>query len=174
MQMKFAVLISLGILCSGAGAVARADTSLETTSDALRDIQNVKSERDVNLRGMLANDMLTHLYKVWDAHAIDTIDDRVIDKLVLLLDDDDDAVRGPAAAAIGYFGVRARRAVPALHDALVRLVMERKKRGDILALGLDSASSIEVALQRVQGVPDRRAFEQPQPLKSQAAALTEQ
>lgn len=156
-------MLVLSVLCAAEVGPAHASSQVTTTSEILCDIKKVKAEKDIKARAILADEMLADLYKVRSAHAMNKIDDRVVDELIVLLDNDSDIVRGSAAAGIGYFGTRARRAVPALHDALARLVEERKKRGDVLALGLDSAGAIEAALQRVQGVPDGEIFHDTSP-----------
>jgi hypothetical protein len=48
----------------------------------------------------------------------DAIDEASIDQIIDLLNDDSDAVRGKVAMAIAAIGPRARRATPALEDAL--------------------------------------------------------
>src|SRR6185312_7991130 len=109
---------ALGALFTICVSQARAEETIPATADILNDIGKVQAARDVSSRAELAQQMLDDLNRVWGAREMDKLDSRVINGLISLLSDDDDWVRATAAAGVGYFGIRARRAVPALNHAL--------------------------------------------------------
>jgi hypothetical protein len=155
---RFAFSLALSVLCAAGADLAQAETQLPTTADILGGIQRIKVEKDKNLRIQLSHDILDGVSEVWRAQAMDNLDDKVIDELMPLLDDDSDIVRGWTACTIGYFGPRARRAVPALYSAMTPLREERERRRLVIAPAVDSSAFIEVALERVQGVSDNKIF----------------
>jgi hypothetical protein len=77
-------------------------------------LQNVKSESDSLVRERSAAKL------VRDIQSIDqsSIDEATVDALIALLHDDSDAVRNRIAMAIAATGPAARKAAPALEDAL--------------------------------------------------------
>lgn len=158
-SIKISALISTA--CMLAASAAFASMQLPTTADILSDIQKVKTERNLDARMLLASHMLDDLYIVWNHKAMNTIDDRVIDELISLLNEDEDGVRMAAAAGIGDFGRRARRAGPALEHALRRSEEENRKSGLLFVSGVDSAAVIVPALKRIQGIPDSEIFDDP-------------
>jgi len=82
-------------------------------------------------------------------HASVASDPDVIRRLVVLLGDGNDAVRGGAAAALGFIGPKAASAIPALEEAYE----ERKDQSGPLG----SSEAIKLALERIrkQSVPPK-------------------
>lgn len=153
--------IMVTLFLSSASVFAAEAAPPPTTSDILLDIQKIKSETDGSQRAKLADAMADDVVRVRKAHAMDSIDHRVIDELIALLCDDDDEVRADAASAIGFFGRRARRAAPALERALDRIREENKKSGLIFRSGVDSSNAIVPALELIKGVPESEVFDDP-------------
>jgi len=56
---------------------------------------------------------------------VSDVEPPIVDRMAGLLDDDADLVRFYAAASLGFLGASARRAIPALEQALARLEAER-------------------------------------------------
>jgi hypothetical protein len=153
------LLLVFCFMCAICAEEVRAGPSLPTTSDIICDIQKVEQEENVPSRQELADRMLSDLHNAWAAGAMNTIDYNVIDALISLLDNDDDWVRGQAASGIGYFGTRARGAIPALERALKRISDQNAKGKLGFGSGVDSASMIVPAMKRVQGIPDSQIFD---------------
>jgi hypothetical protein len=89
-------------------------------------------------------------------HASVASDPDVIRRLVVLLGDVNDAVRGGAAAALGFIGHKAASAIPALEKAYE----ERKDQSGPLV----SSEAIKLALERIRK-PSGRPKPQPPRLK---------
>ncbi len=75
-------------------------------------------------------------------HASVASDPEIIRRLVVLLGDVNDAVRGGAAAALGFIGPKAASAIPALEKAYE----ERKDQSGPLG----SSEAIKLALERIR------------------------
>jgi hypothetical protein len=157
MRMKVALIFFLSLV-AGAGW---AGTALPTTAYILADIQKLETEKDKASRIELADHLENDMSAVWRARGMDCIDEKVIDALIPLLDDDTDSVRAAAASGIGYFGVRAGRALPALERALQRISDENASRQLPFMSGWDSADAIVPAMRRVRGIPDDETLDQP-------------
>jgi hypothetical protein len=56
---------------------------------------------------------------------VSDVEPPIVDRMAELLEDDADLVRFYAAASLGFLGASARRAIPALEQALARLEAER-------------------------------------------------
>jgi HEAT repeat protein len=98
---------------------------------------------------------LSNLVEVEVRSNIDALDASVIDALAARLDDPNDDVRYFVATALGHFGARASRAVPALERVLKEVVFV--PGSGVVAPAQGSATAILGALQRIRGKPpDRR------------------
>jgi len=60
------------------------------------------------------------------------VDNSAIDDIARLLNDDNDPIRGQAAAALGYFGPRAAHTIPALRDALAHFEKDLADERELL------------------------------------------
>lgn len=155
--MKVTLIFFLSLVTSACWA----GTLLPTTADIFSDIQKLETEKDKASRIELANHLENEMSAVWRARGMDGIDGKVVDALIPLLDDDADSVRAAAASGIGYFGVRARRALPALERALQRVSNENANRHLPFMSGWDSADTIVPAIRRVQGASNSERPDQP-------------
>ena len=83
----------------------------------------------------------------------------VVDDMAELLDDDVDLVRFYAAASLGFLGSSARRAIPALEEALARREQERGiaiGQPQVFSSAVSSVQAICLALSKIDlsRVPD--------------------
>jgi hypothetical protein len=90
---------------------------------------------------------------------VSRIDPPVVDDMAELLDDDVDLVRFYAAASLGFLGSSARRAIPALEEALARREQERGiaiGQPQVFSTAVSSVQAICLALSRIDlsRVPD--------------------
>jgi HEAT repeat protein len=90
---------------------------------------------------------------------VSNIEAPVVDDMAGLLDDDADLVRFYAAASLGFLGASARRAIPALEEALARREQERGMvvgQPQIFTAAVSSAQAICLALSKIDlsRVPD--------------------
>ena len=120
--------------------------------EILRAIEQVEKDGTPEQKG---EDAMA-LADVVRAHGSVASDPEIIRRLVVLLGDVNDAVRGGAAAALGFIGPKAVSAIPALEKAFE----ERKNRNGALR----SADAIELALERIRK-PSGRPKPQPPRLK---------
>ena len=157
--MRYSSLVlTASIVCSTGIGFSSADAIAPGTAKIMLDIGRVDKKADESARIDATKNMLDDITKVWQAGKMNQIDDSAIDALVPLLDDDSDVVRGWAACAIGYFGPRARRSLPALQAAQDRRVEDINKERLVIAPAVDSLAFIEVAKKRVEGVSERDIF----------------
>jgi len=87
------------------------------------------------------------------------VDPPVVDDMAELLDDDVDLVRFYAAASLGFLGSTARRAIPALEEALARREQERGiaiGQPQVFSSAVSSVQAICLALSKIDlsRVPD--------------------
>ena len=76
----------------------------------------------------------------------------VVDDMAELLDDDVDLVRFYAAASLGFLGSSARRAIPALEEALARREQERGiaiGQPQVFSSAISSVQAICLALSKI-------------------------
>jgi hypothetical protein len=85
----------------------------QPTSIAARSEQ-IRSEPNNPARERLADDLVRDV----ESMPPSMIDEEAIDRIILLLNDDSDAVRDRIATVIALIGPRAQKATPALEDAL--------------------------------------------------------
>jgi hypothetical protein len=119
--------------------------------------EQIRSEPDNQARERLADDL------VYDVKSMSPsmVDEEAIDQIISLLNDDSDAVRDNIAMAISAIGPRARKAAPALENALelarqhMTFVAERNfiLSGFPLFTGPSSASAVCYALKEI-GAPE--------------------
>ena len=113
--------------------------------EILRAIEQVEKDGTPEQKG---EDAMA-LADVVRAHGSVASDPEIIRRLVVLLGDVNDAVRGGAAAALGFIGPKAASAIPALEEAYE----ERKDQSGPLG----SSEAIKLALERIrkQSVPPK-------------------
>jgi len=83
---------------------------------------------------------------------VSTVEAPVVDDMADLLDDDVDLVRFYAAASLGFLGSSARRAIPALEEALARREQERGivvGQPRIFSSAVSSVQAICLALSKI-------------------------
>ncbi len=80
---------------------------------------------------------------------VSLVDDRTVDLIAALLQDEDDIIRFNAAKALRYVGARAKRAVPRLEAALAKIHLELNAKK--FWTGTSSEDEICPALQRILG-----------------------
>ncbi len=90
---------------------------------------------------------------------VSNIEAPVVDDMADLLDDDVDLVRFYAAASLGFLGSSARRAIPALEEALARREQERGiaiGQPQVFSSAVSSVQAICLALSKIDlsRVPD--------------------
>jgi hypothetical protein len=156
---RAAMTFLLALLCIVGPSIALAAGSHSTSTDMLAMIKEIRETRDIEKRDELAYKLHVRFDDLSDAKAMDTVDDRAIDPLIGLLDDESDIVRGYAAEALGGFGLRAQRAVPSLERALRRQSEEDKRLPYPVWFGTDSIDYIVPALKSVQGIPQDVDYE---------------
>jgi hypothetical protein len=118
--------------------------------------EQIRSEPDNLARERLARDLILDVE--WMPPSM--IDEEAIDRIIDLLNDDSDAVRGNVAMAIAVIGPRARKATPTLENALelarqyVTYIQERNfiNSGFPIFKGTSSATEICMALKDI-GAP---------------------
>ena len=118
--------------------------------------EQIRSEPDNVARERLAHDLVFDVE--WMPPSM--IDDEAINRIIDLLNDDSDAVRGNIARAIGTIGPRARKATPTLENALelarqyMTYIQERNfvNSGLPIFTGTSSATDICMALKAI-GAP---------------------
>jgi hypothetical protein len=118
--------------------------------------EQIRSEPDNVVRERLAYDLVSDV--AWMPPSM--IGDEAINRIIDLLNDDSDAVRGNVAMAIGTIGPRARKATPALENALelarqyMTYIQERNfvNSGVPIFTGTSSATDICMALKDI-GAP---------------------
>jgi hypothetical protein len=118
--MRLALLIVAALALLGAQGAAAQSLDDEISSR----IAMVESAVDTSVR----IDRAAHLAEyVASRRPLDlsSVEPPVVDEMAALLDDDVDLVRFYAAAALGFLGASARRAIPALERALARREAER-------------------------------------------------
>ena len=83
---------------------------------------------------------------------VSNVEAPVVDDMAELLDDDIDMVRFYAAASLGFLGATARRAIPALEEALARREQERGiaiGQPQVFTTAVSSVQAICLALTRI-------------------------
>ena len=83
---------------------------------------------------------------------VSNVEAPVVDDMAELLDDDVDMVRFYAAASLGFLGATARRAIPALEEALARREQERGiaiGQPQVFTTAVSSVQAICLALTRI-------------------------
>jgi HEAT repeat protein len=119
--------------------------------------EKIRSEPDKLTRERLAEDLVSDVK--WMPPSM--VDEEAIDRIISMLNDDSDAVRDSIAMAIAAIGSRARKAAPALEDALelarqyITFIAERNFifSGFPIFTGRSSASAICHALKEI-GAPE--------------------
>lgn len=112
----FAALVPL--FCAGAVTAQSVDDEID------KRIALVESTADTTTR----IDRAAHLAEYIASRKpldVSEVEPPIVDRMAELLDDDADLVRFYAAASLGFLGASARRAIPALEQALARLEAER-------------------------------------------------
>ena len=158
-MIRAAMAFLFALLCIMEPSVASAAGAHATSTDVLAMIEEIRETRDVEKRGELAYKLHVCIVDLSEAKAMDGIDDRAINPLIDLLDDESDIVRGYAAEALGAFGLRAQKAVPSLERALQRQSEEDKRLPYPIRFGTDSIDYIVPALKSVQGIPQDVDYE---------------
>ena len=97
-------------------------------------------------REVSGNEMFRYAVKL-EKPAIATIDDQTIDRIAKLLLDTDSSVKWYAAKSLGHFGIRARRALPALRYALYHA---KTKELIIVVNSADPISTMEEAISFIE------------------------
>ena len=154
-MLRNAAFVLICALISAEPRSGDSNTSLPSTKDILQEIKNITGEDDRESREKKIEKMSGDVFVVWKSGTINTLDTNVISHLIPFLDDDSDVVRGQVACAIGYFGSRAKIAVPYLRAAEKREIEEviaaAKASGEktVMAPAYDSTACIEQALSRI-------------------------
>jgi hypothetical protein len=130
--------------CASAGEVKCSSTA--EVSSHLRLVETEAGSREgLELIGHVSDCLRARS----ESGTIADIGDPVIDQLIDLLNNDDDGIRGGAALSLGWFGPRAKRAIPALDRAYIRIGKEISKRFVVPASASDA--DIVAALERITG-----------------------
>jgi hypothetical protein len=110
--------VALALLCApGAGAQS-------IDSEISERVALVQSAPDASMRIERAAHLAEYIASRGPLD-VSRIEAPVVDDMAELLDDDVDLVRLYAAASLGFLGSSARRAIPALEEALARREQER-------------------------------------------------
>ena len=150
--MKMIYTASVMILVSMVASATTKPVSKGAIMDEiLRAIEQVKKDGTPERRG---EDAMA-LASVVREHASVASDPEVIRRLVVLLGDANDVVRGGAAAALGFIGPKAATAIPALEKAY------EERKDQIGPLG--SSEAIKLALERIRKPSGRSKTPPPQP-----------
>jgi hypothetical protein len=134
------------VLCGRASAE---EIGCHSTKEVLNALNLVEAEEESRAGLELIGNVSDCLKKRARVGTLNKIGDSVIDRLIDLLDCDDDGIRSGAALSLGWFGPRATRAIPALDRAYVRIEKEISKQFVIPASASDAA--IVAALERITG-----------------------
>jgi len=155
-SMLLPLWVSMSTACCSGTVPEPAIHSVPTQADIVNDIDAVTREKLQTEREQLSKRMLHDIMRISNAGQIDTLDNRVIEGIIPLLDDESDIVRGRAACALKYFGPRARAAVPFLQKAETRILEEERKATEhdefAMVSAYDSTACIDEALSRIRGI----------------------
>ena len=144
--LRQACLSAVALALLGAGAVAQTIDSEISDRVAL-----VQSAPDANMRIERAAHLAEYVASRGPLD-VSNVEAPVVDDMAELLDDEVDMVRFYAAASLGFLGATARRAIPALEEALARREQERGiaiGQPQVFTTAVSSVQAICLALTRI-------------------------
>ena len=144
--MRQACLPAVALALLGASAVAQSIDSEISERVAL-----VQSAPDASMRIERAAHLAEYVASRGTLD-VSNVEAPVVDDMAELLDDDVDMVRFYAAASLGFLGATARRAIPALEEALARREQERgiaMGQPQVFSSAVSSVQAICLALSRI-------------------------
>lgn len=152
MQRALLPAIALALFCAGSAAAQSIDSEISER------VARVQSAPDDTMRIEHAAHLAEYIASRGPLN-VSNVEAPVVDDMADLLDDDVDLVRFYAAASLGFLGASARRAIPALEEALARREQERGivvGQPRIFTAAVSSAQAICVALSKIDlsRVPD--------------------
>lgn len=139
---RLAFLVCLVHLAMSGSALGDPTSKEVNVTEIAELIEKIGKERSSNVRTQYAQDLVKVARR--DPQRVD---DKTIDDVAKLLSSNDDSVRYWAAGALGIFGPRATRAVPALEQALAEIKCSMGSK--------TSESGIRLALERITGKPSK-------------------
>jgi hypothetical protein len=143
---------ALALFCAGSAAAQSIDTEI---SERVARVQNAP---DDTMRIEHAAHLAEYIASRGPLN-VSNVEAPVVDDMANLLEDDIDLVRFYAAASLGFLGASARRAIPALEEALARRERERGivvGQPRIFTTAVSSVQAICLALSKIDlsRVPD--------------------
>lgn len=152
MRRAFQSIVALALFCADGAAAQSID------SEIAERVALIQSESDSTMRIERAAHLAEYIASRGPLD-VSNVEPPVVDDMADLLDDDVDLVRFYAAASLGFLGASARRAIPALEEALARREQERGivvGQPRIFSAAISSVQAICLALSKIDlsRVPD--------------------
>ena len=151
MQTIRGMLVTAFAVVIGCGRLEAAETGCSSTIEISGNLRLVKAEMDARSRLEQISAISDCLKRRAKSGTIGGVGNSVINQLIDLLNDREDGVRGQSALALGWFGHRAKRAIPALNRAYSKIEHEISQMEMIPAAASDA--DIIAALERITGKP---------------------
>lgn len=145
MRRVFLPAIALVLLCAAGAAAQSIDSEISER------VARVQSTPDESMRIEHAAHLAEYIASRGPLD-VSNVEAPVVDDMADLLDDDVDLVRFYAAASLGFLGPSARRAIPALEEALARREQERGivvGQPRIFTAAVSSVQAICLALSKI-------------------------
>lgn len=137
--------IALTLLCVSGAAAQSIDSEISER------VARIQSAPDATMRIEHAAHLAEYIASRGPL-GVSNVEAPVVDDMAGLLDDDVDLVRFYAAASLGFLGPSARRAIPALEEALARREQERgivTGQPRAFTTAVSSVQAICVALRKI-------------------------
>jgi len=143
--MKICVVLILSAYFLSGSAFGR-EPIQRHISDIEPLLKKIETEQSPRARWDLADELAMTL---WTAPDLDRISDDLINRIILLLRDNDEAVQFSVAKGLGRLGPRAMAAVPEL-ERIMREA-DASEKLNIIGLGVSTADTMREALTRITG-----------------------
>lgn len=144
----FVATMASAVLTAACSTAVRSEP-LPATNELARAVDVITTETSPRARYDAAQALAIRVRQMAEAGELERVDLATIDKIASLLSDSEDSVREWAALALGQFGPRAERAVPALELALAR-AEKIERQSSRIVLPRTSAASIRAAIGRIR------------------------